>query len=97
MDKTRTEVDRSGGIPACQPFHDNMLPFVEQAEGKAAALAARLQVTRELSAALVAYFGEPGSSVEDVIKTLGGFSKSFLQAVADNAKSDAQGKGKGKG
>ena len=101
VEKTRTEVDRSGGVPACQPFHDNMLPFVEQAEGKAAALAARLQVTKELSAALVAYFGEPGSSVEDVIKTLGGFSKSFLQAVADNVKNevqaDAAGKGKGKG
>ena len=39
--------------------------------------------------------------MEDVIKTLGGFSKSFLQAVADNVKNEAQadaaGKGKGKG
>ena len=67
-----------------------MLSFVEKAEAEAAALGARLQVTKDLSAALVAYFGEPGASVEDVIKTLGSFSKSFLQAVADNSKNEAK-------
>lgn len=98
VEKTRTEIDRSGGVPASQPFYDNMVSFVEKAEAEAAALEARLHVTKDLSAALVAYFGEPGASVEDVIKTLGSFSKSFLQAVADNAKNEAKGdEGGGKG